>query len=234
MDALRFFSLFLLLIAGPALAQNSVGCPPFEPPRVALEPVMVKPSLDTSRTLGALISLASRNAPNFSGTRHEMPVGLTAASLSLTSSYKVRIRQIPGAPVYCAQISDFHLTYGFPDTTIYVAREVPRSSCGFKNVLEHEFKHVAVDRAFEESLSGPLTKAVEDLVRDIGVLATGDTEAVQNDISRTVNEKIERLGKDLAEVRKRQQLRIDTEDEYKRISEACDGELADLIRQYLP
>lgn len=231
---LRLFFITLLLFSLPAWAQEENACSPYESPTFTFEAIGSAPHIDTSRQLGYLVVMASKNSPNFSSTGHEFPVGLTEATLTLQASYKMRLRQIAGTNQYCAQITAFHLRYGFPKTTVFLARELPSMSCGFKAVLAHELQHVAIDKAFTESLKTPLEGAMGDLARDIGVVRTAAPEEAKNFIRRTVDAKIESLGKELAAVRQRQQLRIDTKDEYSRLSETCNGELAELIGQYTP
>lgn len=227
------FCLFLLASSG-ALALDASECPAFTLPVITLTPLKSDPKLDRTRSLASLELMARAHAENFSSTGHESPVGLTAASLTVDATYKIMIQQLPASSLYCAQISNLNLRFGFDDTVIYMAREISANSCGFKTVLAHEMRHVMVDEAFVDAQAFPLSKDFDNAIQQIGIIQRDSPEEAKQEIQEAMDHFIKQTGQTLSVVRKREQAKIDTKDEYARISHTCNGELGDLIALYKP
>lgn len=221
-----------LLSALPSRAETANGCPPFEEARVTIIPLAAEPRFDHNPSLAEILAMADGDSKKYSSARHETPVGLTAASLKLDSRYKITTQGRSDEAMVCGQISDFVLRFGFEDTTVFLARELPRSSCGYRAVLAHELEHVAIDKEFVRSYQTPLSTILGDAIRRVGVVRAGSSEAVESRVREIMSDYIEDLSKNLAEVRERQQSALDTPEEYRRLSRVCDGQLGRLIANH--
>ncbi len=221
--------LFLVLLpvffSYPALAAEANGCPDFSPPVLSVIPLAATPQVNLTLNLAAMKAMASMNKENYASTEHKTPVGLTAASLLLDSSYDILVRQESGSPMVCAQIGSFKLRVGFEDTVIYVAREIPYGSCGYKEVFEHEMSHAATDRLFLEKIAPELPDLLAGEIRRIGVFRVGSAETAKKQIEKAMESFMRGLSARLSALRKEAQAKIDTPQEYRRVSESCGGEL---------
>ncbi len=226
-----FFLVFLFSFVAPAQA-FAWNCPAFKDPEVNVSPLLAAPQFNFTLALSHLLAMAGEDKRKYSSTHHERPVGLTAASLRLGSSYKVTAYSRANSPQLCAQISSFTLHFGFDDTTVFVAREIPRGSCGFRVVLAHEMQHVAIDKDFVSKNLPHLPAMLRDAIRQIGVVRADSRADAEAQIQTAVNDYIEGLAGNLADVREKLQARIDTLDEYSRLSKSCNGEIAKLVSQH--
>ncbi len=232
---LPVFIFFLLFgfFSPPSWAEMANGCPDYKEPNIRITPLIVEPTLNTELSLPSLLAMARQDSAKYSSTHHEMPVGLTAASLSLDSQYKITTSARPLDTTVCAQISDFHLRFGFDDTIVYLARELPYDSCGYRTVLAHEMEHVSIDRHFVRSYMDPLQGLLREAIKQVGVVRASSANAAESKIRELMASYIRDLGANLSAVREKLQMRIDTKDEYSRLSKTCDGQLGKLVGQYV-
>ncbi len=228
---MRFFLFLFFLSSAPfvVFAEQADGCPDFFDPPVAIKPLAASPQISAELNLPSLAAMARENAQNYSSTRHEVPVGLTAAKMTLESDYKIRMQENPRSGTVCAQIASFDLRFGFDDTIVYVAKEIPYPSCGYQKVLDHELRHVAIDRLLVETYTPLLPELIAQAVRDIGSVRAASSESARQQIENAMTDYMKDLGAKLSGVRQKEQAKIDTKDEYARIGESCGGEIAELV-----
>ena len=221
-------ALFLFLPA-PAGAAQANGCPDFQPPSISVKQLVAAPTVNDTFDLASIRQLAIDGGQKIAGSTHEIPVGVTAANLKLESQFEIHFEMPPNDPMVCAHISALELRIGFDDTVIYMAREVPFDSCGYKTVFNHELEHVRTDRALIEAYAPHLPETLHKAVREIGVIRASSTKAAEKEITNIVDRYFADLGVALSEVRQNQQMKIDTPEEYERLGKSCDGELGKLI-----
>lgn len=223
------FSLFICASLFP-LAVLAAECPPFVSPVIEVVPSVRPPKIDPTQTLAFLRAMARAEGPEkVSGARHERPVGLTAASLKTSLSYKVTSTIAPSSNSVCAQISHFSMTLGFDDTTIYLARELPRGSCSYKTVFDHEMMHVRIDEDIVRFYTPKFRSLFEQAIRNIGVVHATSAKEAERKIEDAMREYTQKTTTDLSKVRQTRQAQIDTPTEYARLSRSCNGSLAELI-----
>lgn len=222
--------IILLLISMPALADQPNGCPDFSSPLITINKLAASPRLDNTMGLTNLRQMAMDTHKEFSSQNHETPVGLTAASLKLDSRFEIKLRTNTNDPMVCAQISALTLHFGFDDTMVYMARELPQPSCSYSEVLGHEQKHVAVDQMLVDTMTPLLQKILQEAIASIGVIRASSPKVAEQQITALVHNYMKDLGSHLSEIRKKKQAQIDTPEEYDRLSRSCNGELSRLVQ----
>jgi hypothetical protein len=222
-------TLSLFLAAAPAMALQANGCPDFAPPVVNVNQLSVAPRLNDTFDLAGLRQLATENKKEFSSTRHETPVGLTSASLKLDSHFEISVRTTQGDPLVCAQISALNLDFGFDDTTVYLARELPNGSCSYQTVLDHERRHIAVDQGIVAEAAPQMAALLGQAIAQIGVIRASSGATAEKQINALINQYLHDLGTSLSVIRQKRQEIIDAPEEYERLSGACDGMLERVI-----
>ncbi len=129
----------------------------------------------------------------------------------------------------CAQVTKFDLQFGFEDTTVYVARELPRHSCGYQAVLTHENRHVEADRAVMRYYMNILPDALRQGLRNTGVIRAASARDASDRLRVAMDRIIKNLSDQLSTQRRIQQQRIDAPGEYERISASCNGEISRIV-----
>lgn len=225
------FTLFFiqLITTLPSHAMEANGCPDYQEPSLSIKQLIITPRFNDTVDLASLRQLVSQGGPNLTSTRHETPVGLTAASLKLDTSYEVHTSSSPDDVMVCAQITAMEVNFGFDDTTVYIAHEIPHGSCSYQTVLTHELQHVKTDRMLIDATIPMLPRYIRKALDQIGVIRATSAETAERQLKTMVSAYMKTLGSNLSEVRKSQQATIDTEGEYDRISDSCDGALGELI-----
>ncbi|MEN9480034.1 MAG: hypothetical protein RLZZ298_1429 [Pseudomonadota bacterium] len=121
------------------------------------------------------------------------------------------------------------VTYGLSPITVYVAREFPEGSCAYKEIYEHEMRHVKTYQAhiaeIEKSLLDTLSARFSTGSPWRG--PAGQTSAkLQQELNERWTPFVQRELKRVEEA----QAKIDTPEEYERVANACDGEIKKRIR----
>ncbi|NTU76876.1 MAG: hypothetical protein HGA90_03550 [Alphaproteobacteria bacterium] len=223
---------FLILLALAAIAEpasaRAQDCSAYIEPSVTVVPIYAPLRYDHAHSLSQIQQLAGHAKKIDRGGSREISIGLTASSMSFVSSYSVIMSSELSSPMVCGQISRFELQFGFDDTLIYLARELPYPSCGYDSVLNHEMRHVDVDRRLMSSYLPQLSALVGQRLRAIGVVRAGSADGAEDVIKREVDAYLQELETAISSVREVQQEEVDTREEYLRISQSCRGEVARL------
>ena len=219
----------LILTGSERSAQAEViDCGPYEEPKVNVLPIYAPPQYNDSLTLQDIRVMSGQPDSTYAGL-HNLPVGLTSSNLRLDSSFEVTIRTNSQDPMACAQISNFTLHFGFDDTTVYLANELPLHSCSYETVLEHESRHVATDQYILATYLPQLPALLTNAIRQTGVIRAASPAAAEEHLNNVMQNVLRDLGAYIASVREKMQQQIDSPEEYKRISRSCNGEIASLL-----
>lgn len=116
------------------------------------------------------------------------------------------------------------VTYGLSPITVYVAREFPEGSCAYKEIYEHEMRHV---KAYQAHIA-EIEKVLQDALNARFSTGTpwrgplGQTSAkLQQELNERWTPYVQREFNRVEEA----QSKIDTPEEYERVANACDGEI---------
>src|SRR5574343_559066 len=121
------------------------------------------------------------------------------------------------------------LAYGLQPLTVYVAREFPRGSCAFRAIHAHEMQHVRFFREHIAAIESTLTEALRQRFTTASPwrAPAGQTlSQLQRELEQRWTPFVQR---EIAKGDERQAT-IDTPEEYRRITEACDGEIAQRLK----
>ena len=116
------------------------------------------------------------------------------------------------------------VSYGLSPVTVYVAREFPEGSCAYKEIYEHEMRHVKAYREhivnIEKVLSDALTARFST-----GNPWRGPAGQTQAQLQQELNERwTPFVLREFNRVEAAHAM-IDTPEEYERVANACDGEV---------
>lgn len=111
--------------------------------------------------------------------------------------------------------------------TIFIANEYPKTGCMYRAIMEHEKKHVAVDREIISKYKVQISRAVkEELARGQNVYGPVDIRSVggkQEEIQARVTGVIKTLSANMGVERRKRQQAVDTLEEYERVKAKCKG-----------
>lgn len=119
------------------------------------------------------------------------------------------------------------LSIGFRQMTVYVGKEFPVGSCAYKEILEHEMRHV---KAYQDHLAAVEKVVQQDIARRFASdgIWRGEAGGSLARVSRELDERwLPYVNRELRKVDEAQSL-IDAPEEYARLAEACNGEIRKL------
>ncbi len=177
---------------------------------------------DYSRAAGQLKALENNPASPYppgadtatGGLRDDHPTIGTNVTLDILSNAWRK----QGCVRYRAVDIEIHLR-----PKIYVAKEFDTGTCR-QAVLNHELKHVRVDREVMNKYAGLLAPAVQGVVNRTGALGpfrVEDTEAVKAQAAGYVTAETDRLEKTMEEELKARQRGVDSLEEYGYVGSFC-------------
>lgn len=230
------FTLFSLL--GPSLgiaADDVEGCNAFVQPVIDVQPQFDQTEYDYSLKMLQIKELANLGKESVKGSKHteQWPVGLSTGELFFTASYDKLKMMVSGGQMACGQVSGVHITMGFKNNKIYVAKEFPKRSCPYREVLGHEEKHKAVDRIIVDEYSEKVRVALTDLTKKIGVIKASTPAIVDDKIDSLMNQTIQKFTKEIDEAHIERQKKVDTKEEYQRVTDSCDGQTMEIVNSRL-
>lgn len=125
----------------------------------------------------------------------------------------------------CSAIKQIDITITMRPT-IYIASEYYKNSCWFKQIFAHETRHVEIDRAVLQKYKSQFADTMNVLLfepADYNSPWVNRTQLAQTQgrMQENIEQAIRVMFDKLLADRQRQQLAIDTPDEYDRIGRAC-------------
>lgn len=224
-----FFALLLtILFLSPhaaMAANNNFSCGPYKPARILIVPRFDTPGIDNSKSLSEVAQLSGTIA-YAAGSRHETPVGLTVSRLGVQTSYLISTEGPALSAARCGQISEIRLAFGFENTTIYIAREVPSGTCGYMEVLAHENKHVATNKGILNDYQARVSQYLADAARQAGVIYGSSAAEVEQILRSRMTTPLKLLSDSITRDQNYRQSLIDTKEEYSRLSRSCNNQIS--------
>ena len=191
---------------------------------VNVTPRFDEPAYDHTRDIPAIQAMAAGISH---GIHESLTLGLTRYEPVIGVSIPVKGIKLPSGLI-CAHADSVDITVGYKDVTVYIAREVADGSCGYVEIMAHEQKHIAVNRQILEAYLPRVQDAIADYVRAHGTFREETEEYAMGQLRQGVQALIAEQMAQLEADNHALQQRVDTPEEYKRITYACNGELAHL------
>lgn len=217
---MRARALLLLFLSSPAWADE---CDQLPPPSVTVRRLETPVMLNTKhgyRTLSNLGEKLARQGHRVLGLTRGKAIVKVEAN---TPSYVDRRGRWE-----CAS-PQLTISYGFDPITVHVAKEFPAGSCAYREIYEHEMRHVQAYEAHSVAIEKELTEALTNRFAT-GVIWRGPVGQSREKLQLELNERwIPYIKRAMDRVEATQAL-IDTPEEYARIAGSCNSEVKKQIR----
>lgn len=219
-NPMRITVFLFLLFLGEARADQ---CDHLPPPSVTLKRIESPVVVDTGFDYKSITVLSTRDHQPSSRV-----LGLTRGTARVGFELKGPMIVDRDRRWECVS-PQIVMTYGFSPMTVYVAKEFPVGSCAYREIYQHEMRHV---KTYQDHLLGIEAEIRESLTRRFATGApmrspVGDT---RQRIDQEMRERwIPYIQREIERVRSAQAL-IDTPEEYQRVSDSCGGEIRRVIR----
>jgi hypothetical protein len=208
------------VVCGSATADE---CDLLPPPSVTLKRLAEQASVDTHYSVRELTHLGSELA-----SPGKAVLGLTRGTALVKFTSTTRTYLDPSRRWECAS-PQITLSFGYSPLFVYVANEFPEGSCAYREIYQHELRHV---RTYQDHLATIEKDLAATLNRRFATGspwrgAAGQTNA---QLQREFNERwLPYVKREIDRVSSAQAL-IDSPEEYARVTASCNGEIARRLR----
>jgi hypothetical protein len=220
---LPVIALSLLALASPARAAADL-CADLPKPSVTIKRLEAPIALNTTYGYKSLTNIGSARA-----RPGQQVLGLTRGNATARFASNTPTAVDASGRWECAS-PQIVLTYGFSPLTVYVAREFPPGSCAHKEIHEHEMRHVQTYQTHLADIEKTLSETLAARFAT-GAPWRGPVGETAARLQSELNERwLPYVQREIAKVDAAQAL-IDTTEEYQRVTNACDGEIAKRLQR---
>lgn len=220
----------LLFAASSAFAQDvQVACDSFPDVDVNIEALFPDPYIVDSSPLFELQNL-SRSGQH--SIREGWTLGLATYKPVIEIRLPVTLVQTEGG-LACAAINKLDARLGYKDVVVYVAREIPRNTCGFDEVFRHEMKHIEANRAVLDAYVPIVSDRLREHLKFNGVIRQENPDYAVEVLRDKLRDIVEKTMQEMDRDNAARQEAIDSPEEYARIGNVCDGQLQKVLGQVL-
>lgn len=210
----------LLFLAMPAAADQ---CDDLPKPSVSLKQLEPHLSFNTTYSYKSLTNIGAAAA-----RPGRQVLGLTRGNATVQFAMNIQSFVEPSGRWECAS-PQITLSFGFSPMTVYIAREFPAGSCAYKEIYEHEMRHVKTYQEHVLSIEKEMTALLNQRFATTSPWR-GQTGQSAARLQRELDERwTPYVLREIKRVEAAQAL-IDTAEEYARVANACNGEISKRIR----
>ncbi len=227
----KFLVVFLAAYSWCGCA-SAYDCPPYAEPRIIITPYFNGPAFDNSLSMRELKlsamndGIMTEEQAALRTKEHARVGGLTVQKPTVSNVAKIKTRRLPDNSI-CAQVAELRLSLKVRHPIVYIAREFPVNSCSYNAVLQHEMKHVAAARSFLNAFPSIAEQHLGEFLRRLSVIHAGKSLTdgnVQQAIEQKLKIYLSSFETELLGALSLMESRIDSPEEYERISTSCGGE----------
>jgi len=128
---------------------------------------------------------------------------------------------IPHGGHNCFYLTSLKVQFGYVRRLVQIAREVPKGSCMYNEIREHEYKHVAVDNAVVTDNLPMVTSSLQRFVASYGPIEAADSAAAAAQLETALKSALNPTINHLYDLTEAAQEKVDTDAEYARVDDAC-------------
>lgn len=198
---------------------RAATCPAAKSAKLSLKIQTGEVRLDHSRDLAGMRQVSNAFAGYTQGQWH-IPLGLTVGELNVHYATRFSFRQALGG-TYCVSLVSAEITVGDDEIDVYVSRDYAEGSCEYETVLAHELEHVAINQRVLKAYTDQISTAFARTARSRPSILVHRKSEAQAAYIRELELGLRPVLKVLAARRSTDNGKIDTQDNYRRLTAKC-------------
>lgn len=221
---IRFLILCLCVFAFPMVAQAQItDCPRKPAGKVNIVWGSDNIQYDFTKSQSQMDAMENDTVNPYGRHAKTHVGGLMKGGISVSSRVQVATMSYPRTRQVCQWIGNVDINI-LIDPKIYIARDHARGTCKHNAILEHEMKHVFVDREIVKKYIPRIQNFLDQAVRKVGIVgpkSTREAGRYQTKISDYIEDQLKIVTQQMYDERGREQQAIDTLEEYERVARMC-------------
>lgn len=130
----------------------------------------------------------------------------------------------------CARIMSVRMIFGYESREVLIAKEAPEGSCLYNQIREHEYRHAAIDAHSIREYAGYLRDQLAAAAAHNAVVRARTGEDAAQIAATRIMEAMRPAVRHVIERKNAMQRRVDTPEEYARISSICRVDIQTYVR----
>ncbi len=216
-DPLTVSSLFIL-------AGNAISCPRHPPTRINVVPQTEKVKYDYKQSLKQIQTYSIDTVDPYAYHGKTVTQGFMRGGVSLEHKMEFGQDFDVRRGYACIWYKNITVTLKV-EPTIVIAKELYKDRCMRQAILNHEMKHVRVDREvinkYAKSIGRKLTKELKSRGFSAGPMHVKDAQGVSEKMQRVVGQILDLEYQKLDIERQERQRGVDSLGEYQRVDDKC-------------
>lgn len=212
------------MVGGLLELAAATGCGKQPMPNILSVPQVAVATLDYSKGRDDLKSFNIDTVSPYGPGHHAKIGGLMSGEIRVESRVRFMQEKYPARGAGCVHIDTIDIIVHV-NPTIYVAREYAKGTCQHNAILDHEKQHVKTDVAIASKYAASLKKLLAAQLRNAGYsygpYPIETLSAAQERIQNQLQALIQRSNDDMTRERKEEQQKLDSLEEYNRVSAQC-------------
>lgn len=226
-------TVFLILLGNalPALAQDeaAVACeiPVDQKPSLRVDLEISQPVMDYTKSRADLKRFEINSISPYGNGENVHVNGLTRGAVGFETKTGLHWVRYEKMDQNCFWYAHVGITIKLKPT-VYLASEIPKDSCMYREVLNHEFQHVATDDRLAHDYQVILQDEIERFIQQtpaIGPYTTAQKQQAQDWLTKRLDYTVQAIFARLNTDRLKRQALIDTKQEYDRVAHLCPGQI---------
>ncbi len=206
------------------LASNPVSCPAHPPTNINVIPRTEKVKYDSSQTLKEIQSYSMDTVDPYAFHGTTITQGFMKGQIKLEQKMKFGQSKNTQYGFSCLWYKDITIELHI-DPTIVIARELYNDKCMSKAIIQHELKHVRVDREivnkYAKIMGQKLLEGLKTRGYEAGPMKIEDAPEVSKKMQRVVSQLLELEYQKLGIERAERQREVDSLEEYESVDDKC-------------
>lgn len=232
----RYILIGLLFLVGwniPAQAQRPFGnkCQDFGKTNFSLDTQYDKVSLDKTKTIDEITKITKLSQRGSANGQFNVLLGAAVSKIMI--GYKAQVAYRDFGSQVCAKPENVEFTLQYVDNKIYISKEAARKRCTYNEVLAHEKRHVKVDQSQYRRSKAQISRYLRKLERQVKAENYSSTAAANAAIQAQLQKIAQTIQQNLVQENAALQAKIDTPQEYARLSSKCNGAFSEIARKNL-
>ena len=200
-----------------------VTCRVNQAPIINIRPVTKNIEYDFDKTSAQLTQIKSNTISPYGLNPDQITGGLRHDRPTITMTMEFNVAQNTQTQATCLSYKTINIDV-LLQPKIYIAKEFNRGRCG-REVLDHEKKHIHVDRTVMNKYTKLMGKAIQNAVNQVGAIgpfSSHRAEEFQEKMASNIKSAVSSVELSMQNEMNLKQQQVDSFEEYERVGQYCE------------